>query len=40
MFNIEKIDSDELFIIYDNLGNPYEDLDVVRVMTSYKDDKE
>ena len=39
LFNIEKIESDELYIIYDNLGNPYEDLDIVRVMSSYKDDK-
>lgn len=39
-FNIEKIDSDELYIIYDNLGNPYEELDIVRVMATYNDDGE
>ena len=39
-FNIEKIDSDELYIIYDNLGNPYEELDIVRVMATYNDDEE
>lgn len=39
-FDIEKIESDELYIIYDNLGNPYEDLDIVRVMSSYKENKE
>lgn len=38
-FNITEIDSDELYVIYDNLGNPYEELDVVRVMSKYKDDE-
>lgn len=34
--NIFEVDSEELYRIYDNLGNPYDDIDEIRIKKDYK----
>ena len=34
--NIFEVDSEELYMIYDNLGKPYEDIDEIRIKKSYE----
>ncbi len=34
--NIYEVKSDELYVIYDNLGNPYDEIDEIRVSKRYK----
>ena len=36
-YNINKIDNDELFVIYDNLGKPYDFINIIKIKNSYKD---
>ena len=34
--NIFEVDSEELYKIYDNLGNPYDDIDQIRISKQFK----
>lgn len=39
-YDINKVENDELYIIYDNLGKPYDFIDIIKIKNSYKDEEE
>ena len=39
-YDINKIENDELFRIYDNLGKPYDFIDIIKIQNAYKDKEE
>ena len=39
-YDINKIENDELYTIYDNLGKPYDIIDIIKIQNAYKDEEE